>query len=580
MFWHTAQDGTLFTAMRCISRHEDTQVYGIILPKDLTNQEMLESKAYKIYYAFTSGEKTPKPKYIRKKIDFDTSPKQNPVQATKGTRIKTKAKVSKSDKKKQPAKMPKAKGLDVLSKSKVPDEQHLKTTGTDDETGTILGVPDVPIYESESKKESWGDSGEEDKDDENDSDHKSDGNNDDDANDEDNQEGDDTNDDDKETDSDRTESDIIKIPVLNQSITEYYEEEEEKINDEETMDEEEDNEVTKELYDDVNVNLGNEDTDMTNTNQGASERQNVSQELGFEQVKEDAHVTLTPILHTQKADEPIQSSSVSSNFTSKLLNLENPSPADYEIASLMETLAHHAMVVPEYTSGFITTIPPPPSFFNTLPQQATPTPTPATSEATTLLTSLLDFSSRFKLNERVTKLGEAINKAIQSLSSIPVIVDHYINNKHKEAINKAIQAHNLDYFANPVIEKNITESLEAAVLTRSSSQPKFTYEAAVKRDDPNITMEEYIRLEEEKARRHDKVYNWETATYGKIWDNEDVHDLGYVETKFPSIVFNNTLTSETAFSCEPMVSSLNNDEIDFRISFDESEDEDCMPTIC
>nr|GEV95538.1 reverse transcriptase domain-containing protein [Tanacetum cinerariifolium] len=64
-------------------------------------------------------------------------------------------------------------------------------------------------------------------------------------------------------------------------------------------------------------------------------------------------------------------------------------------------------------------------------------------------------------------------------------------------------------------------------------------------DDPNITMEEYIMLEEEKARRPGKVYNWETTTY----------------------VFNDTLMSE------PMVSSLNI-EIDFRISFDESNDED------
>ncbi|GJY09315.1 hypothetical protein Tco_0377500 [Tanacetum coccineum] len=93
-------------------------------------------------------------------------------------------------------------------------------------------------------------------------------------------------------------------------------------------------------------------------------------------------------------------------------------------------------------------------------------------------------------------------------------------------------------------------------------------------DNPNITMEEYIRLKEEKARRHGKVYNWKTTTYGKIWDNEDVHDLGSVETEFPAIVFNDTLTSEAALSCEPTVSSLNN-EIDFRISFDESDDEDC-----
>ncbi|GKD80124.1 hypothetical protein Tco_1342745 [Tanacetum coccineum] len=94
-------------------------------------------------------------------------------------------------------------------------------------------------------------------------------------------------------------------------------------------------------------------------------------------------------------------------------------------------------------------------------------------------------------------------------------------------------------------------------------------------DDPNITIEEYIRLEEEKARRRGKVYNWETTTYGKIWDNKDVHDLGSVETKFPAIVFNDTLTSEAALSCEPTVSSLNNDEIGFRISFDKSDDEDC-----
>ncbi|GJV61051.1 hypothetical protein Tco_1467151 [Tanacetum coccineum] len=94
-------------------------------------------------------------------------------------------------------------------------------------------------------------------------------------------------------------------------------------------------------------------------------------------------------------------------------------------------------------------------------------------------------------------------------------------------------------------------------------------------DDPNIAMEEYIMLEEEKARRHGKVYNWETAKYGKIWYDEDVHDLGSVETKFSAIVFNDTLTSDATLSCEPTVSSLNNDEIDFRISFDEFDDEDC-----
>ncbi|GJS08370.1 hypothetical protein Tco_0365166 [Tanacetum coccineum] len=93
-------------------------------------------------------------------------------------------------------------------------------------------------------------------------------------------------------------------------------------------------------------------------------------------------------------------------------------------------------------------------------------------------------------------------------------------------------------------------------------------------DNPNITLEEYIRLEEEKARRHGKVYNWETAKYGKIWYDEDVHDLRSVETEFSAIVFNDELSSEKTLSCEPTVSSLNNNEIDFRISFDESNEED------
>ncbi|GJY62420.1 hypothetical protein Tco_0463077 [Tanacetum coccineum] len=92
-------------------------------------------------------------------------------------------------------------------------------------------------------------------------------------------------------------------------------------------------------------------------------------------------------------------------------------------------------------------------------------------------------------------------------------------------------------------------------------------------DDPNITMEEYIRLEEEKAQKRGKVFNWETAKYGKIWYNEDIHDLRSVETEFPAIAFNDQISSEKTLSCKPTVSSLN-DEINFKFSFDDSNDED------
>ncbi|GJZ96021.1 hypothetical protein Tco_0668355 [Tanacetum coccineum] len=412
MFWHTARDDTLFTSMRCISRHKDTQVYGTILLTELTNQAMVESKAYQTYYAFASREKAPKPKYIRKKADSKTSPKKKPVQATKCTRLKSKAKVTKPNKNKQHAKKIKAKGLDVLSEvaltkaeqiklvtkrnkkdfpvsqasgsgdgvdtqSKVLDEQQPKTSSTDEGTGAIPGVPDVPLYESKSNKESWGDTEDEDNDDD-------DGDNDDDG------------------DSDDHDDDS--------------EDDEEKLDDEETMDDEEDDEVIEELYDDVNVNLGNDDIEITDADQGTSEQQNVSQESGFEQEEEDAHVTLTPVLDVQKVDEPVQSSSVSSDFTSKLLNLENPSPSDNEIASLMETSACHTTTIPEITSSFTTTTPPPPLFFNPILQQQILTFTTTTStNPIVTLPEIPNFASGFKFDQRylASKMKEVVDVAIQ-----------------------------------------------------------------------------------------------------------------------------------------------------------------------
>ncbi|GJV58475.1 hypothetical protein Tco_1459480 [Tanacetum coccineum] len=56
---------------------------------------------------------------------------------------------------------------------------------------------------------------------------------------------------------------------------------------------------------------------------------------------------------------------------------------------------------------------------------------------------------------------------------------------------------------------------------------------------------------------------------------EDVDDcFTNFKTKFPAIVLDNTLTSDATISCGPTVSPLNDNEIDFRISFDESDDED------
>ncbi|GKB88861.1 hypothetical protein Tco_0961133 [Tanacetum coccineum] len=51
-------------------------------------------------------------------------------------------------------------------------------------------------------------------------------------------------------------------------------------------------------------------------------------------------------------------------------------------------------------------------------------------------------------------------------------------------------------------------------------------------------------------------------------------DTPSVETEFPAIFFNDKLTSEEALSYEPTVSPLNDNEINFRISFEEFDDED------
>ncbi|GKB37076.1 hypothetical protein Tco_0882018 [Tanacetum coccineum] len=174
---HTG-DITYLTDVNVDYLHQPWRAFSTVINKFLSGKDtgmdkipLSQSNAYKTYYAFASGEKTPKPKYVRKKADPDTSPKQKPIQATKRTRLKSKAKVAKSDKKKQPAKKTKAKGLAVLSEVmelhtqvKVSCDQQQNTSGTDEGTSTIPRVLDVPTYESESKKESWGDSDEEDED--------------------------------------------------------------------------------------------------------------------------------------------------------------------------------------------------------------------------------------------------------------------------------------------------------------------------------------------------------------------------------------------------------------------------------
>ncbi|GKB84773.1 hypothetical protein Tco_0957045 [Tanacetum coccineum] len=82
-------------------------------------------------------------------------------------------------------------------------------------------------------------------------------------------------------------------------------------------------------------------------------------------------------------------------------------------------------------------------------------------------------------------------------------------------------------------------------------------------DDPNMTMEEYIKLEEEKARRRGRVFNWQTATYGKIRVDDDLHELSSVEAEFPAIIINDAFAPHDALQCKSQPSTVILDDLDF-----------------
>ncbi|GJX84745.1 hypothetical protein Tco_0335519 [Tanacetum coccineum] len=177
--WHYAKDDYMFTTIKVVSMHEDTHLYGAILPNELTNEDIRNSESYKEYYAIASGVEPPKTKASVKKKQI-RSDKTTTSSTTKGKRLKTSAKIAKPAKKKQPAKTSMDKGLTVLSKVALTEAEQLKLviersktqthnsytsgSGADEGTGAIPGVPDVPTYNSDDDQISWKSSDEEDDD--------------------------------------------------------------------------------------------------------------------------------------------------------------------------------------------------------------------------------------------------------------------------------------------------------------------------------------------------------------------------------------------------------------------------------
>nr|GEV26682.1 hypothetical protein [Tanacetum cinerariifolium] len=424
------RDDQMFTMIKLVLRHQNTQQFGAMLHVELTNEDIRNSAAYKEYYAIASRAAPPKTKASVRKMQssFDTI---MPPSTASGTRISTSAKG------KQPAKSSKTKGLSVLSEVALTEAEQMKLAtkislqqthisqasgfGADEGTDIIPGVPDVLTYESD--EEISGKSSDEDDDDDVD-----------DQSDDDNQEDEDEQDDDDQDNNDDQDSDND----VKNSDDESNDDDSHGMNvgGDEGPDAEDDDE---ELYGDVNINLEGRDVQMT--------------DVHTTQVLEDTHVTLTSV----NPNGQQQSSSVSSQFFTSIFN---PSPNTC-IDSLFESTPQ--MNVPVMTTVepllLTATTLPPPSIPTISQVQQAPAPSPTTAPST-FLQDLLNFSSLFGY------IDHWMNEAVK------VAVELQFDRLRDEA-----QAKNEDFLNKP--DENIQRSKSSKKSIHQSDEQRNLYKALV-----------------------------------------------------------------------------------------------------
>ncbi|GKB81689.1 hypothetical protein Tco_0948584 [Tanacetum coccineum] len=479
---HTVHDDSLLGTLRFVSKTEDSQKYGALIPEGMINQDIKVSKTYKTYYDYVIGKVPPKK---ARKFKKHASPKLMTVLASpkepakKSKRVKRPAKKSTTtpttgvvirdtlgvsiSKKKIPAKADLGKGIELLLDASLLEDALLKkalkkstheTHKLQARTGVKPGVLDVLKADfSISDNESWGNSEDESYD-----------VSDDDDNDDDNRDDNDSGNDDvggnHRHDSERTDSDDDENPSL--TLKDYEEaeqvEEEEYVhsseNDESDDDDDEsvDEEEYHELYKDVNVRLndpekheeGKGDEEMTDVG-----RDDTSQEKSYEQVLDDAHVTLTATHVTKKTDGFKQRSFVSFDFANQFL-LEKAPPSNHKVASLM-----NVKVTPNASTISATTVPLKFTMITPLLQLTTPSPALTTKSTTTSIPPLPNFvpvwirsktqtSSQPKSTyEEATLLTEFELKKIL-LDKMQKSESYLTTPEHKELYDGLVKSINLD----------------------------------------------------------------------------------------------------------------------------------------
>nr|GFC68692.1 hypothetical protein [Tanacetum cinerariifolium] len=91
--WHYVRDDQMFTTIKLVSRHQNTQQFGVMLPVEVTNEDIRNSTTYKEYYAITSRAAPPKTKASVRKTQSSSETTMPPPTAA-NTRLLTSAKGS------------------------------------------------------------------------------------------------------------------------------------------------------------------------------------------------------------------------------------------------------------------------------------------------------------------------------------------------------------------------------------------------------------------------------------------------------------------------------------------------------
>ncbi|GJR44299.1 hypothetical protein Tco_1312402 [Tanacetum coccineum] len=435
---HTSKDDYLINTLRFVSRKEASQIYGAVLHECLTSPKMKESKAYKTYLGYATGEMPPK--VARKFKKASPSQKESELvpgeeePVKKGKRLKTPAKKSASkpvtgivireppvetnSKRKEKEKVDVAhrKGIELLSEVALSEKAQMKEARMKSlrdfhkthpsGSGTVAEKP--PSVEKITPTVTIL------------------GNNEDDSNNA-QESSDESNKQENENEEQELDSEQDEESDDDDQEEEEFDQENESEDDEMKSDEEQGmDDTTDQFDDDADARLeeptetatgivqgeGN-DTEMTEAQQG-----NENLETTQEQVVEDAHVTISTV--PKKTEVPVTSSSRSSDLASKFLNFSDIPQTDAEIVSPLDVHVHHEVprtqaptlltipvsVIPESSPVFIN-IPQSSYTFTPTPIQATPTP-PPTIKTINPLSNLPDFSSVFRFNDRITTLEKEV----------------------------------------------------------------------------------------------------------------------------------------------------------------------------